>query len=108
MVTPRVYCPAASEAPLTETCTVDGVAPEGGVALSQLPPLKVLPTTVKFKGTGLPLTGEFISLHLSTSGQLSSLTPRRSARTRPSSARARFSAALPTLSAAPSAPPGPC
>jgi N-acetylmuramic acid 6-phosphate (MurNAc-6-P) etherase len=56
MVTVPVYWPTGSTVPSARTCTVDGVVPVAGVALSQLTPFRVEAVTVKFKGAGLPVT----------------------------------------------------
>jgi hypothetical protein len=59
IVTEPLNVPIASPVAFTATCTVAGVVPLAGVAVSQLPVLLVVVATVKFNGPGVPVTGTF-------------------------------------------------
>src|SRR5207244_410873 len=56
MVTNPVYWPTARLPALAETCTVPGVVPLGGVAVSHVPPVVAVAATVKLIAPGVPDT----------------------------------------------------
>ena len=54
IVTVPVYCPTARVPAFAETCTVPGVVPLAGVAVSHVPPLPAAAATVKLMAPGVP------------------------------------------------------
>src|SRR3974390_3234797 len=59
IVTDPLNVPTASPVGFTATCTVAGVIPVAGVAVSQLPVLLVLVATLKLSAPGVPVTAPF-------------------------------------------------